>query len=339
MKDKVNILAIGGKGGSVTEGLLKCLRLAEYSNITLLDYDHHAAHLYRITQYEIIDKTPDDGYEYIEKLIDVCRKHSINAVMPGATWDSKILSKHSDLLKVKGIIPLVNNYRLIEIGDDKWQTYQFLKSNKIGTPITFEDVDIALNYFSNEVKLVIKPKRGRGSKDVFISNNRDELIAIVNFFRVKKIDYIIQEHISNNNKEYTVGVINDKKGRLIQSIVMQRDLLGGATGYAKVCEHSYINEFCENVAMQLQSTGPMNVQLRLDDNNNPLIFEINPRFSGSSIMRALAGFNEPDMIIRNFVLNEELKKITIKENNEYYRVFQEIEITAGADSGDIKYFI
>jgi carbamoyl-phosphate synthase large subunit len=126
---------------------------------------------------------------------------------------------------------------------------------------------------------------------------------------------------------------------MIQSIVMQRNLLGGATGYAKVCEQSYINEFCEDVATQLQSTGPINIQLRLDDNNNPLIFEINPRFSGSSIMRALAGFNEPDMIIRNFVLNEELKKNPIKANNEYYRVFQEIEIEAGTYSGHIKHLI
>jgi carbamoyl-phosphate synthase large subunit len=272
-------------------------------------------------------------------LIDICQTHAINVIIPGATWDSKILSKYSDLMKEKGIIALVNNHNLIEIGDDKWQTYQFLKKHNIGTPITFDDVKLALKYFPNYKKLVIKPKSGRGSKDIFISNNRDELIAITNYFKVKKIDHIIQEHISNTNKEYTVGVISDKEGHLIQSIVMQRNLFGGATGYAKVCKNGYINEFCENVAIQLQSTGPMNIQLRLDDEDNPLIFEINPRFSGSSIMRALAGFNEPDMIIRNFVFNEELKKNTIKENNEYYRVFQEIEIEAGADYGGIKYFI
>src|ERR1035437_4988229 len=166
IKDKVNILAIGGKGGSVTEGLLKCLRLAEYRNITLLEYDNHAAHLYLIPQQVIIDKTPDDGYEYIEKLIEVCEKYSINVIMPGATWESKILSKHLTLLLEIGIVPLVNNYNIIEIGDDKWETYKFLKSKKIGTPETFEDVKEVLKTFSNQIKLIIKPKRGRGSQNI-----------------------------------------------------------------------------------------------------------------------------------------------------------------------------
>lgn len=336
MKDRVRILAIGGKGGSVTEGLLKCLRLAKYTNITLLEYDKHAAHLYRIPNHIIIDKTPDDGHEYIDMILEVCKKYSINTILSGATWESKILSKHNNELKERGIIPLVNNQNLIEIGDDKWETFKFLKSKSIGTPETFEEIETAIKFFSSSTKLVIKPKKGRGSQNIFISNNHEELISICNFFKVKNIDFIIQEHISNANREYTVGVINDKTGRLVQSIVMQRNLLGGATGYAKVCEHSPINDFCEDVALKLRSTGPINIQLRLDDKENPLIFEINPRFSGSAIMRALAGFNEPDMIIRNFVLNEEITKVSIKENNEYYRVFQEIEIEAGTNIGTIQ---
>lgn len=59
----------------------------------------------------------------------------------------------------------------------------------------------------------------------------------------------------------------------------------------------------------------------------PLVyFEINPRFSGSAPIRAIAGFNEPDMIIRNFVFNEKLERNRIKYSLEFYRVFHEFYI-------------
>ena len=34
------------------------------------------------------------------------------------------------------------------------------------------------------------------------------------------------------------------------------------------------------------------------------VFEINPRFSGTTSLRAMAGYNEPDVLIRRHVLNE-----------------------------------
>ena len=49
----------------------------------------------------------------------------------------------------------------------------------------------------------------------------------------------------------------------------------------------------------------MNVQCRfVDDTLYP--FEVNPRFSGTTYIRALMGFNEPDLLIRHHVLGEPL---------------------------------
>jgi carbamoyl-phosphate synthase large subunit len=37
------------------------------------------------------------------------------------------------------------------------------------------------------------------------------------------------------------------------------------------------------------------------------VFEINPRFSGTTLLRALAGFNEPDLLIRKHLLGEPVR--------------------------------
>ena len=333
------ILALGAKGGSVIEGLLKCLKISGYRNIVLLEYADKAAHLYRFGEKIRIEENPDDGYIYIEKLLDVCKKNEINIILPGSTWDAKIIAQFYNDFKKSGIIPLVNNFDTIEICDDKWKTYEFLTSNNLGAPRSFLTVDTAVSNLGKESPMIIKPRTGRGSQNIFQVSNEKELTLISRLFEHKGIEPIIQEYIPDPEKEYTIGVVSDANGNLVQSIVLQRHLLGGATGYAKVCQPGYINDFCERVAEELNSTGPLNIQLRLNENNEPLIFEVNPRFSGSAPMRALAGFNEVEMVINNFVLNKKLLKVNYKTNAEYYRVFQEIEVEEGSMFGRIDNYL
>jgi len=41
--------------------------------------------------------------------------------------------------------------------------------------------------------------------------------------------------------------------------------------------------------------------------------EINPRFSGTAATRALLGFNEPDILIRKYLLKQKVGKIKYKK--------------------------
>ena len=119
--------------------MLKCLRLANYANISLLEYSDQAPHLYRVERKIIAKNTPDSGKLYIDELIDSCREHKINVVLPGATWEAKIVAEYAELFWEEGIAPLVNNINTIKIGDNKWETFQFLKSRQIGVPLSFID--------------------------------------------------------------------------------------------------------------------------------------------------------------------------------------------------------
>lgn len=325
-----SILLIGAKSCSVSEGLLKCLRQAKFKNITLLEYSNDAAHLYRVDNYIISPLTPDNGLDFIDYTISICTSRNINIVIPGSTWEARILSIHREKLLNFNIIPLVNNIQCIELGDDKWITYQILSELNISTPQTYIEIEEGFTY-----PIVIKPRQGRGSQNVFIAKNREELELLIQYFKIKKIEYIIQSYMQRDDQEYTVGVISDSVGKAIQSIVMRRKLLGGATGYAEVCDHSYINTFCEEVAEKINSTGPINIQLRLDNDGKPFVFEINPRFSGSAPMRMLAGLNEVEMMIRHHFYKEKIEKKSIKFGSQFYRVFQEIEIARESKQGVI----
>ena len=56
--------------------------------------------------------------------------------------------------------------------------------------------------------------------------------------------------------------------------------------------------------------------MRIDEEDNDAkIIEINPRFSASCPMRTIAGINEPDIVIRNTLFDENIK---ITNYNSYY---------------------
>jgi len=74
---------------------------------------------------------------------------------------------------------------------------------------------------------------------------------------------------------------------------------GVSQGYVK--EYREVREACERISSALESTGPLNIQCRFV-NGVLYPFEVNPRFSGTTYIRALMGFNEPDILIRHHAL-------------------------------------
>jgi carbamoyl-phosphate synthase large subunit len=120
--------------------------------------------------------------------------------------------------------------------------------------------------------------------------------------------------VGSTREEYTAGVIAFK-GQNPVSIVMRRDLRDGNTYRAYVNDYPELNAMAQKVALALGVYGPVNFQFRIDKEGVPKIFEINARYSGTTPLRARAGFNEVELALRHLVLGEpiaqpEVKKVT-----------------------------
>ena len=92
----------------------------------------------------------------------------------------------------------------------------------------------------------------------------------------------------------------------MSSIAMRRILESGQTYKAFIDDFKEVRSTAEEASLKLGARGPINIQGRFHDGKLK-IFEINPRFSASTPMRATAGVNEADIIFRNSVLHEEIK--------------------------------
>jgi carbamoyl-phosphate synthase large subunit len=325
--NEINIIVTGSGGGSIGEQVIKCLKLSTLkSYIIATDVTGVSKGKIDADEFKIAPFASSE--EYIPFILALCMDKQVKAIIPGSEVELKIFSAARGIFANAGIELLLNSEEIIHTCLDKNLTSKFLSENGFLSPLSFaisDEKDLeAITIFP----LVLKPSvGGGGSVNTLIVQNKEELKVFGKFLLNQYKEFIAQEYVGDANSEYTVGVFSSKEGIIVDSIVLRRNILSGLGAKIKLLNKSdkpelgkylaissgisqgeivrneLIASTCENIAKKLKSVGPLNIQCRLA-NNKVYIFEINPRFSGTSPMRALAGFNEVEIAIRNRVLNE-----------------------------------
>jgi len=312
---KINTL-VTSVGGIVAHGIIKSLKYHnKYSknktynyNLYGTDIAYDSSGLYRVDRFSIIQK-PDDK-RYIESIIDICTKNNIDIVFIGSDEELSALSKNKKLIEDKTCAKILTNpYKVIDICRDKYKTFEFLKKNNLYYIPTclIEDSEDFIN--QNKFPLIVKPCEGFGSKFFYIVKDKNDLNYAISSIKNFGWRPLIQKYLKNDNKEFTTGITMDKDGnRIMSSIVIKKMLKHGQTYKAIIDKFQKIKKISEETAKKMGGVGAINIQLRIDDDDNkPKIIEINPRFSASCPMRTVAGINEPDIVVRNTLYDEDIK--------------------------------
>lgn len=267
--------------------------------------------------------------QFIEKLLEICKKENVQAIAPGSEPETQILSQNSQLFSENNVTVLTNRYELVKLCSDKLSLSKFLKSNGIKTPKTFSYKEISFSEIST-FPVLIKPRSGSGSRNVFFAQDLEELSFFTHYLQKQKIEPIIQEYIPGIDNEYTIGILYSDHGKLKTSIAMRRNLHSGLSTRSIMksnqnepliissgISQGFFDDFTEirakseKIADILKSDGPLNIQCRLQ-NNELYVFEINPRFSGTTSARALIGCNEPDILTKYKIFGKIPEKIQYK---------------------------
>ena len=108
---------------------------------------------------------------------------------------------------------------------------------------------------------------------------------------------IFQPNLTTDGFEYTSSVFGDLAGGFSSIITLRRRLSPiGYSGYAEPISSdefaSVIGEYCK----LFKPIGPTNFQFMIMM-NQIFLLEINPRFTSSTSMRAMFGYNESKMVV------------------------------------------
>ena len=274
-------ILITGIGGDIAQSIALIIRKAfpDWRIVGCDIHERHGGHLVA-DQFLIAPKANSDNFG--DWLFETNKKFTLDFCLPTSEAELDVLTRSG--IEQLGTAPIIMpNSLAIKTCLDKFATNKFLKSIEIPAPWTHE-AEASISSLS--YPCIFKYRRGAGSRQIFECQNAEE----ADFFRRKFPGGIFQELLLPRIQEVTCAVYRTKQGQ-VKTLQLLRELTGGFTGWAKTIFDPAIEDQCFKIASELELTGSINVQLRLTD-NGPRIFEINPRFSSTVLIRHLMRFQD-----------------------------------------------
>tara|TARA_A100001015_G_scaffold15960_1_gene18706 strand:+ start:10844 stop:11872 length:1029 start_codon:yes stop_codon:yes gene_type:complete len=251
---------------------------------------------------------------YINEIIKIIKKHSVKLIIPCSDEEVFQLSKHISILKKLGTNVACPTANVFPIISNKIKTYKFMNELNINTPIWKHGnskksvIEAVENLFDlNLNNLIIKPAKGRGSKDVLTISkknlNENTFFKNYTFSQFKKMidkyilnqSYIISEKL--NNPVYDLDFLS-WKGKVLQSTFRQRikgELPNEGHFIRKVPKE--LSKSINIISSKLNLSWLYDCDWMYDNDGILKIIELNPRMSGSIAVPVIAGANYLDNII------------------------------------------
>lgn len=306
-----NIL-VTGAGAVLGQGIIRSLIVNRLDNIII----HSADPEVKSTGHFLADKAHVIPYakdpEYISSIIDIINKFSIDLILIGTDTELPIFAKNKKLIEDSSNVKiLVSNINVINIANDKFLTSKFLKDTNHPFPISYmagDKAGVNILRSSTNFPFFAKPIDGARSRGLIkIKNDIDLKLVLDN-----PENLVIQEYLTDEFGEYTSGCLVFN-GKCKAVVTLKRDLRDGNTYRAYYSnEYKKYDDFIISVAEKLGVEGPCNFQFRIKD-NKPVIFEINARFSGTTPIRFMFGFNEVNACLNYILNNQDIKMPILKE--------------------------
>jgi carbamoyl-phosphate synthase large subunit len=165
---------------------------------------------------------------------------------------------------------------------DKYRTFRFFRAWGIPTPETCLAEHVAAGQ-SLGFPLIVKPRSGRGSSDVFKADGPRELEDLLR--RVPNA--LVQEFV--DGIEYTIDTMSDLTGNFLYSSVRQRLATeSGISVKGRTVVDKRLADMARRIAEALPLVGPGCVQ-GIEGEAGIKFTEINPRLAGGAALSIAAG--------------------------------------------------
>lgn len=249
--------------------------------------------------------------DYIPFLLSYCREKEISLLISLFDIDLPVLAANKERFRRAGVRALVSDPGVIQVCNDKWETFRFLRKNDFLAPETFlslEEALLACEEGRLAWPLIVKPRWGMGSLSVFEAENETELRVF--YEKVKReirrsylkyeaaadpeASVLIQEKLAG--QEYGLDVINDLEGRYRNTIVkVKHAMRSGETDCAATVDFPELVSLGERISKALGHIGNLDMDV-FWTGGMPCVLEMNARFGGGYPFSHMAGVNLPKAI-------------------------------------------
>jgi carbamoyl-phosphate synthase large subunit len=227
--------------------------------------------------------------DYIREVLAIASAERVGLVVPTIDDELPLFSAAIPLFNAAGVRVAVSPLWTTLLCNDKFATCHALERMGIASARSFLPSTLPEEA---PYPLFVKPRRGRGGVGAFaIRDGRD-----LAFF----LDYVEEPMLQTylDGPEFTIDMLCDFAGRPLAIVPRERVVIrAGVIDRGRTVKHPALIALAEACAAAVPFAGAVNIQCRMVD-GRPVVFEINPRFSGGIPLTIEAGADFPAMLIR-----------------------------------------
>lgn len=329
-------------GGLVAPGIIKSFKREAIENnerlfIVGIDMQKEAVGYHFVDKSYVVPK--GDSKDYTTILMEIAEKNDIDVIIPCSDEELLSISKEKYNFVKKGIIPICSDYETVYKANDKGLMLKFLREKNVPVPkfylpTNIEDVEDAakeLMYPFNPI--VVKPRLARGGRGFkiieerinLLSNNSLKLEHLIDILKSyeKFPEIVLMEYLPG--EEYSVDALA-YNGEPLYIIPRKRiKALGGPSIVGEIVQNDDVKEMVDKIIKAFCFHLNVNIQLKYSKEKVPLVYEINPRVSGTIVANDAAGINLLYYGIK-LAMGHEIPKYKPIRNVKMLRYFEEVFI-------------
>lgn len=226
--------------------------------------------------------------DYLDAIIAICEAEQIALIVPTIDDELEIFAAAAKWFLARGIRVAVSPEWTSRTCNDKLSTCRYLRDKGIAAAETWLPAEVPAE---PTFPLFIKPRGGRGGVGAFqVHSHRD-----LDFFTSYVEQPIVQEFL--DGPEFTIDVFCDFNYRPISIVPRERVVVrAGVMDRGRTVHDDSLITFAESIAAAMPFLGAVNIQCRVVQ-GRPVVFEINPRFSGGIPLTIASGADFPAYLI------------------------------------------
>ena len=237
--------------------------------------------------------------QYPEILLDICVKNGIGMIISTIDTELLLLANLKEVFAEKGIFIIVSDNNFITICRDKRNTSAFFKQKGVRVPNMIDKYHPSFPMFA-------KPYDGSLSTNLHYIKCQDELTKEI----LEDPKLLFMEYIDKKfYQEFTVDMYYGKDYRVKCIIPRERiEVRAGEINKGRTVKNAIIPFLKEKLGYIEGCVGCICVQLFFHPEHQDIIgIEINPRFGGGYPLSYMSGGNFPELLIREYLLDEEIE--------------------------------
>lgn len=267
------LISSAGRRVALLRGFRQALsNLGVAGRVYAVDMSSCAAAFHDADEGAVVPRCTDP--EFVSTMLELCQRWKVKVVVPTIDTELPVYAAHRERFAQVGTTVAISAPETIEIGSNKWSTYDWLLRE--GFPTVKQTTVAEARKDDWPFPLLVKPAWGSSSIGVAIVRTEGELLAAT-----AGSDCVVQTLAEGI--EYTVDVYVDVKGRCLEAVPRRRiEVRTGEVTKAMTVALAPVEELARRIAARLPGArGCLNVQIFHRESDGAMwVIEINPRFGG-----------------------------------------------------------